>query len=316
MNKFARILVLGGGLVGSAIVKILKEEGFKNFIWMKTRKHLDLIIQSEVNSYFLDVAPDYVFLTAAKVGGILANNLYKADFIYKNLMIQSNVINACYNYNVKKLLFLGSSCIYSKNSIQPIKEEYLLTGPLEETNDAYAIAKIAGLKMCQSYNEQYGTNFLCVMPTNLYGPNDTYNLENSHVIPSLIMKAHSSKINNKPLVVWGSGNVFREFLYSEDLARDCVFLMKNCDYEDVKPFINIGFGEDILIKDLVKVICKIVGFTGEIVFDMSNFDGVMRKRLDLNKYLKIFKNESSRIPFYDGISNSYNDYLRRFVLNE
>lgn len=309
MKENSRILVLGGGLVGSSIKRTLDEK-YNNIYLISSKKELDLTIQNEVNSLFIDIEPEYVFLTAAKVGGIGANSNYKADFIYENTMIQSNVIHACYKYKIKKLLFMGSSCIYPKNyTLSTLKEEHLMTGPLEETNDAYAIAKINGLKMCQSFNEQCETNFLCVMPSNVYGLGDTYNSINSHVIPSLIMKIHSAKISNAPLIVWGSGKPRREFLYSDDLAKACVMLMENYDYKDIKPFINIGTGLDITIKELVLILCDIIDFHGEIIWDESKPDGVYRKLLNIDKISKLgWESETSLI---EGLKRTYADYLRR-----
>lgn len=310
MNKNSRILILGSGLVGSSLHRILKENKYSSIYWMKSKQKVDLTLQDEVNSLFLDVEPEYVFLCAAKVGGILANQKYKADFIYQNLMIQTNVIDNCYRWNVKKLLFIGSSCIYPNNfCLRPIKEEYLMTGPLEETNDAYAIAKIAGLKMCQSYNEQYGTNFISVMPSNLYGPGDTYHQNDSHVIPSLIMKIHDAKINNTSLIVWGTGNPRREFLYVDDLSKACIMLMEKYNYEDIKPFINIGIGSDISIKDLVLTLSKIIGFDKKIIWDDSKPDGTFRKLLDTSRINKLGWKATTSLE--TGLKTTYNDYLER-----
>ena len=281
MLKDAKIYVAGSnGMVGSAIVRALKAKGYINLI-VKSSKELDLKNQQSVHDFFSQEQPEYVFLAAAKVGGIHANNTYPATFIYDNIMIQSNVIQAAYDFNVKKLLFLGSSCIYPKFAPQPIKEEYLLTGSLEPTNEAYAIAKIAGLKMCQFYKQQYGCNFISAMPTNLFGINDNFNLENSHVLPALLRKFIEAKQNNKQEVtVWGSGTPMREFLFVDDLAEACLFLMES--YNGVET-VNIGTGEDVSIKELAETIMKIVGFEGHLIFDASKPDGAPRKLLDVSK---------------------------------
>ena len=281
MLKSAKIYVAGSnGMVGSAIVRILEAKGYSNIV-VKSSKELDLKNQQAVHDFFNQEQPEYVFLAAAKVGGIHANNTYPATFIYDNLMIQSNVIQAAYDFNVKKLLFLGSSCIYPKFAPQPIKEEYLLTGSLEPTNEAYAIAKIAGLKMCQFYKQQYGCNFISAMPTNLFGINDNFNLENSHVLPALLRKFIEAKQNNKQEVtIWGSGTPMREFLFVDDLAEACLFLMEN--YNGIET-VNIGTGEDVSIKELAETIMKIVGFEGSLIFDASKPDGAPRKLLDVSK---------------------------------
>lgn len=281
MNKNSKIYVAGHkGLVGSAIVRNLKEKGYLNIIG-RTHAELDLANQGAVREFFQEEKPEYVFLAAAKVGGINANNTYPADFIYENLMIQGNIIKAAHDFKVKKLLFLGSSCIYPKNCLQPIKEEYLLSGYLEPTNEAYALAKISGLKMCQFYKKQYGDNFISVMPTNLYGPNDNYDLENSHVLPALVRKFHEAKINNSYYVeVWGSGKPLREFLYVDDMADACVFLMENYDGD---KFFNVGTGKEITIKKLAEMIKGIVGYEGEIRFDESKPDGTPRKLLNVSR---------------------------------
>jgi GDP-L-fucose synthase len=275
MNLESKIYVAGhNGMVGSAIVRKLKGLGYKNII-TTSRKELNLLNQTDVHSFFSSEKPEYVFLCAAKVGGIKANNEMKGDFIYENLMIQSNIIKSSKDYNVKKLLFLGSSCIYPKFSEQPIKEEYLLTGLLEPTNDAYAIAKIAGIKMCQSFNQQYGTNFISVMPTNLYGPNDNYDLNNSHVLPAMIRKFHEAKLEGKDKVeIWGTGTPKREFLYVDDLADACHHLMLN--YND-SEIVNIGTGQDVTIAELAVGIKNIVGFEGDIYFNTEMPDGTPRK---------------------------------------
>ena len=281
MLKNAKIFVAGSnGMVGSAIVRSLKRNGFTSII-EKSSKELDLKDQKAVQHFFKNEQLEYVFLAAAKVGGIHANNIYPATFIYDNLMIQSNVVNAAYENQVKKLLFLGSSCIYPKMAPQPLKEDYLLTGSLEPTNEAYAIAKIAGLKMCQFYQQQYGCNFISAMPTNLYGENDNFHLENSHVLPALLRKFIEAKQHNQSEVsIWGSGAPMREFLYVDDLAEACLFLMEN--YNE-KETINIGTGEDITIKQLAETIQKIVKFEGNLVFDASKPDGTPRKLLDVSK---------------------------------
>jgi len=281
MDLNSKIYVAGHrGMVGSAIVKNLQDKGFVNIV-TRTSTELNLINQQQVTAFFESEKPEYVFLAAAKVGGIVANNTYRADFIYENMMIQNNVIHESYKSNVKKLLFLGSSCIYPKFAPQPLREEYLLTGLLEETNEPYAIAKIAGIKMCDAYREQYDCNFISVMPTNLYGNNDNYDLQNSHVLPALLRKVHEAKINNDKFVtVWGTGSPLREFLHSNDMADACVYLMQN--YND-KGFVNIGSGEEIAIKDLAYLIKDIVGFEGEILFDTTKPDGTPRKLTDTTR---------------------------------
>ena len=281
MIKTSKIFVAGSrGMVGSAIVRNLEQNGFTNII-TKSSKELDLRNQQAVFEFFETEKPEYVFLAAAKVGGIHANNTYPAEFIYDNMMIQNNVIHADYLNKVEKLFFLGSSCIYPKFAPQPLKEEYLLTGALEPTNEAYAIAKISGLKMCEFYKKQYGCNFISAMPTNLYGINDNFNLQNSHVLPALLRKFIEAKQNNSSeVVVWGSGTPMREFLFVDDLAEACVFLMQN--YNDAET-VNIGTGEDVTIKELAETIKKTVGFEGELVFDATKPDGTPRKLLDVSK---------------------------------
>ena len=281
MDLNSKIYVAGHrGMVGSAIVKNLQEKGFLNIV-TRTSTELNLINQQQVTNFFESEKPEYVFLAAAKVGGIVANNTYRADFIYENMMIQSNVIHESYKNKVTKLLFLGSSCIYPKLAPQPLKEDYLLTGLLEETNEPYAIAKIAGIKMCDAYREQYNCNFISVMPTNLYGNNDNYDLQNSHVLPALIRKMHEAKQNNDKFVtVWGTGNPLREFLHADDMADACVYLMQN--YNE-KGFVNIGSGEEIAIKELAYLIKDIVGFEGEIQFDNTKPDGTPRKLTDTTR---------------------------------
>lgn len=362
MNKEAKIYVAGHrGLVGSAIVRALQRKGFKNIL-TKSSGELDLRRQAEVEAFFDSERPEYVFLAAAKVGGILANSTYKAEFIYDNVMIASNIIHSAYKFGVKKVLNLGSSCIYPKLAPQPMKEEYLLTGPLEETNEPYAIAKISAIKLVRYYNEQYGTNFMSLMPTNLYGPNDNYNLETSHVLPALIRKSHLAKLLEEEkydeikkdlktypvgfgvdnsidyddraslldvlkrvgifydqklgkvvMTLWGSGEVFREFLYVEELAEACVYFMERVDAADVKKycpdyFVNVGVGKDIKIKDLALLIKEIVGFKGLIVHDTSKPDGTPRKVLDISRMLLL--GWQPKVPLADGIRWTYEAYLR------
>ena len=367
MHKEAKIYIAGHrGLVGSAIVKNLKEKGYTNLVY-RTSSELDLRDAAQVAALFKEEQPEYVFLAAAKVGGIVANNTYRADFIYENLMIQNNVIHQAYVHGVKKLLFLGSTCIYPKASPQPMKEEYLLTDVLEYTNEPYAIAKIAGIKMCESYNLQYGTNFISVMPTNLYGPNDNFDLEKSHVLPALIRKMHLGKalengdwdslradLNKLPIEgvdgnadedtilallkkyginrqlpaetanaaqkvrveIWGSGKPMREFLWSEDMADACVFIMENRDFTDVTPsavevrntHINIGTGEDISIKDLAALIKETVGFQGELYFNADKPDGTMKKLTDVSKLNALGWRHEVALP--QGIERMYNWYTQ------
>lgn len=283
MKKDSSILVLGSrGMVGSAIVRELKKLGYVKIL-SPARTELNLLNQKDTLEYFEKNNPEYVFDAAAKVGGIVANNTYRADFIFDNLCIQSNVFEACHKHNVTKLLFLGSSCIYPKNAPQPIREEYLLTGPLEPTNEPYAIAKIAGLKMAESFRRQYGKQFYSVMPTNLYGENDNYHLENSHVIPGLIARMHDAKIKGeKTFKIWGTGKPRREFLYVDDMARACIHFM-NLEGENIPDFVNIGTGEDITIKELAEKIQKLLGFEGKLDFDTTKPDGMMKKQLDVSK---------------------------------
>jgi GDP-L-fucose synthase len=304
MEKDAAIYVAGHrGLVGSAILRKLKSEGYSNLI-TRSRQELDLRDQTAVDEFFKREQPEFVFLAAAKVGGILANNTYPADFLRDNLLIQTNVIDASYRYKVKKLLFLGSSCIYPKLAPQPIKEEYLLTGELEPTNEPYAIAKIAGIKLCQSYNRQYQTNFISVMPTNLYGPGDNFDLETSHVMPALIRKFHEAKINGlEQVVVWGTGKPLREFLHVDDLADACLFLMNNYNSSEI---INIGTGKDLSIAELAHKIQDIVGYQGDVVFDSSKPDGTPRKLLDVSKLFDT--GWKPRIALDDGIRSTYSWY--------
>jgi GDP-L-fucose synthase len=350
MKKNAKIFVAGHrGLVGSAILRKLQEKGYKNII-TKTKSELDLRRQEDVERFFESEKPDYVFLAAAKVGGILANSTYPAEFIYDNMAIALNVIHSAYKYGVKKLLNLGSSCIYPKLAPQPMKEEYLLTGYLEPTNEAYAVAKIAAIKLCRYYNEQYKTNYISVMPTNLYGPGDNYNLETAHVLPALIRKFHLAKllkekkfdeivkdIKRNPLgfgldgkvnlkdekditrtlkklgitkdyvVMWGSGNVYREFLYVEDLADACIFLMENYDYKDIGELINIGTGEDITLINVARMVKVIVGFDGEIKHDLTKPDGTPRKLLDVSRLFKL--GWRPKVSLEEGIKRSYEYYV-------
>jgi len=310
MKKDSKIFIAGHrGMVGSAILRKLTSEGYTNII-TKSKKELDLTNQFQVNHFFHFERPEYVFIAAAKVGGIKANNDYKADFIYQNLMIQTNIINASYQTGVKKLLFLGSSCIYPKMVPQPLKEEYLLSGYLEKTNDAYAIAKIAGIKMCQSFNQQYGTNYISVMPTNLYGPGDNYNLENSHVLPALIRKFHEAKMYGNPeVVIWGSGKPMREFLYVEDLADALIYLMMN--YND-SEIVNIGTGEDISIRDLAYLVKEVIGFSGQIIYDSSKPDGTPRKLLDVSKIHDLGWSHKTQLK--QGIELTYKHFLNESLL--
>ncbi len=305
MELNSKIFVAGHrGMVGSAICKDLINKGYYNIV-TRTSQELNLINQQDVARFFEEEKPEYVFLAAAKVGGIIANSTYKADFIYQNLMIQSNVIHQSYVSVVKKLLFLGSSCIYPKFAPQPLKEEYLLTGLLEESNEPYAIAKIAGMKMCDAYRDQYGCNFISVMPTNLYGFNDNYDLQNSHVLPALIRKFHEAKIKGKnEVIVWGTGTPLREFLHASDMANACVYLMKN--YNEA-GFVNIGTGKEISIKDLAIMIKNIVGFNGAIVYDSTKPDGTPRKLTDISKLSNLGWNYN--IELEEGILNVYKDYL-------
>jgi len=306
MNKSDKIYVAGhNGMVGSAIIRKLKMDGYSNIL-VRSSKELDLRNQRHVEEFFLSEKPDYIFLAAAKVGGILANNTYKASFMYDNLSIQNNVIHAAYKNHVKKLLFLGSSCIYPKFAAQPIREESLLTSELEPTNEPYAIAKIAGLKMCQFYREQYNCNFISLMPTNLYGPNDNFDLKNSHVLPALLRKFHEAKINKKSSVtLWGTGNPLREFLHVNDLAKACIHFMLT--YNEKSP-VNIGTGKDISIHELASEIKKIVGFEGEIVWDKNKPDGTPRKLLDVTKAKQ--SGWESSITLLDGIRMTYDWYVQ------
>jgi GDP-L-fucose synthase len=304
MKQDDKIFVAGHrGMVGSAICRQLLNDGFNNII-TRTSSELDLTQQHAVNEFFEKEKPQYVFLAAAKVGGIHANNTYRADFLYQNLMMESNVIHAAHLNGVTKLLFLGSSCIYPKMAPQPLKEESLLTGTLEYTNEPYAIAKIAGIKMCEAYRDQYGCNFISAMPTNLYGPNDNYDLQNSHVLPALIRKFHEAKINGQPSVeVWGTGSPLREFLHVDDLAQACCFLMQN--YND-KEFVNVGCGNDLSIKELAEMIQGIVGFQGELIWNTDKPDGTPRKLMDISKIKSL--GWSPKIELQTGIESVYQDY--------
>lgn len=306
MNKNGKIYVAGhAGLVGSAIVRALQRAGYQNMIG-KRSSELDLTNQAAVEKFFAEERPEYVFLSAAKVGGIHANNTYPAEFIYINLMIECNVIHAAYKFGVKKLVFLGSGCIYPRTPPMPIKEEYLLTGELEKTNEAYALAKISGLKLCEYYNKQYGTNFVSAMPCNLYGEGDNYNLDTSHVIPALIRKFHEAKENNAPEVtLWGTGNAMREFLHVDDVADACVFLMEKFNESG---WLNIGCGEDVTIACLAATMKEVVGYSGKIVYDTSMPDGTPRKLLDSTKLFSL--GWKPKIGLRDGLVRVYQDYVK------
>ncbi|NKK74578.1 NAD-dependent epimerase/dehydratase family protein [Rhizobium leguminosarum bv. viciae] len=304
MNRDVKIYVAGHrGMVGSAIVRRLKAGGYANIV---TRSHaeLDLVNQAAVAEFMKAERPDYIFMAAARVGGIHANNTFRAEFLYQNLMIETNVVHAAWQAGVERMLFLGSSCIYPRDCPQPIREEYLLTGPLEQTNEPYAIAKIAGVKLCESYNRQYGTSYVSGMPTNLYGPNDNYDLDSSHVMPALIRKVHEAKIRgDQQLVVWGSGRPMREFLYVDDMADACVFLME----KDVSEgLINIGTGEDITIRELAETIMRVVGFTGEIVYDQTKPDGTPRKLMSVDRLSALGWKATTSLS--DGIARAYADF--------
>ena len=311
MELSGSIFVAGkGGMVGSAIIRKLQQEGFQNII-TRTSKELDLRNQAQVNEFFAKEKPDYVFLAAAKVGGIVANNTYRAEFLYDNLAIESNVIHAAYLNKVKKLLFLGSSCIYPKMAPQPLKEEYLLTGLLEPTNEPYAIAKIAGIKLCEAYHDQYGCNFISAMPTNLYGQGDNYHLQNSHVIPAMIRKFHEAKQNAIPYVeIWGSGTPMREFMFVDDLADACFFLMQ--EYND-KSFINVGTGEEVSIKELAHLVKEVTGYTGEIKLDTTKPDGTPRKLMDSSRLHALgWKHKTS---LRDGLAKAYTFFQQEIIPN-
>jgi len=301
VNANSRIYVAGHrGMVGSAIVRALKDNGFSEII-TKTSTELDLTNQSDVNSFFKEEKPEFVFMAAAKVGGIVANTTYRAQFLYENLMIESNVVHYSHEHDVKKMLFLGSSCIYPKLAPQPLKEEYLLQGYLEPTNEPYAIAKIAGIKLAESYRHQYGCNFISAMPTNLYGPNDNYDLKNSHVLPALLRKFHDATINNKDQVeIWGTGSPRREFMHVDDLADACVFLMKNYDESQ---FVNVGVGNDVSIKELAEIVAEVTGFGGELKFDTSKPDGTPRKLMDVSKLHSL--GWRHKIELMEGVKSVY-----------
>ncbi|MFC5411405.1 GDP-L-fucose synthase family protein [Larkinella bovis] len=305
MEKNAKIYVAGHrGMVGSAIVRKLQAEGFENLL-VRTSSELDLRNQAAVEDFFATEKPEYVFLAAAKVGGIVANNTYRADFLYDNLLIEANIIHQSYRTGVKKLLFLGSSCIYPKLAPQPLKEEYLLSGFLEQTNEPYAIAKITGIKLCESYRRQYGCNFISAMPTNLYGPNDNYDLQNSHVLPALIRKFHEAKVNNQPAVeVWGTGSPRREFLHADDLADACFFLMEHYDDE---LFVNIGTGVDETIRELVDQVQQVVGYEGEVHWNTDKPDGTPRKLMDVSRLHALGWKHTTSLK--DGLELTYQDFL-------
>jgi GDP-L-fucose synthase len=308
MEKDAKVYIAGHrGMVGSAIYRKLVKEGFNNII-TRTSDVLDLRNQQEVAAFFAQEKPDYVFLSAAKVGGIVANNTYRAEFLYDNLQIQNNIIHQSYLNGVKKLMFLGSSCIYPKMAPQPLKEDYLLTGTLESTNEPYAIAKIAGIKMCDAYRAQYGCNYISVMPTNLYGYNDNYHPQNSHVLPALIRRFHEAKQQSLPgVTIWGTGSPKREFLFADDLAEACYYLMQNYDEEGL---VNVGTGEDISIKDLALLIKKIVNYRGDINFDITKPDGTPRKLMDVSKLHS--KGWKHTIELEEGIALAYNDFIDKY----
>lgn len=311
MNKNIKIYIAGHkGLVGSAIDRVLTKNGYNNII-RKTHSELDLRDREKVFNFFEKEKPEWVFLSAAKVGGIYANNTYPVDFLLYNLQIQNNIIEASYKYDVQKLMFLGSSCIYPKECPQPIKEEYLLSGYLESTNQPYALAKIAGIELCDAYNRQYNTNYIAVMPCNLYGINDNYHPENAHVIPMLIRRFHEAKINDlKETTIWGSGTPLREFMCSDDLAEACIYLMENKNTKDIGKFINIGSGKEVTIKELAQLIKKTIGFEGEIKLDSSKPDGTMRKLLDVSKINAL--GWKYKIELEDGLRMAYEDFLKNY----
>jgi GDP-L-fucose synthase len=306
MNHNSKIYIAGHrGLVGSAIIRKLKTEGYGNLV-LRTSAELDLRSQAAVIEFFIREKPEYVFLAAAKVGGIIANNTYPAEFIYDNLMIQTNIIHNAYLTGVKKLLFLGSTCIYPKLAPQPMKEEYLLNGPLEPTNEPYAVAKIAGIKMCQAYNRQYGTLYISAMPTNLYGPNDNFDLATSHVLPALIRKFHEAKTcGEKNVVIWGTGAPYREFIHVDDVADACFYLMQHYDGDEI---VNIGTGNELTIKELALLVKKIVGFTGDIIFDSSKPDGTPRKRIDVSRIHAL--GWRHKLDLEEGVKNVYQWYMQ------
>ncbi len=309
LEKDAKIYVAGHrGMVGSAIVRELNNKGLNNIV-TRTSKELDLRSQEAVREFYKNEHPDYVFVTAAKVGGIHANNVYRADFLYDNLMIQNNLIHGAYEFKVKKLLFLGSSCIYPKMADQPLKEGCLLSGYLEPTNEPYAIAKITGIKMCEAYRDQYGCNFISAMPTNLYGPNDNYHPENSHVLPALIRKFHEAKVGGKKEVeIWGDGSPMREFLYADDLANALVYLMEN--YNE-KQFVNVGFGTDVTIKELAETVASVVGFEGSMVYDKTKPNGTPKKLMDSSRLFAT--GWKPKVQLEEGIKLAYHDFLERYV---
>ena len=305
LSPHSKIFIAGHrGMVGSAIVRLLQAKGYDNLI-VKTRDELDLTNQSEVHSFLAEEKPDYIFLAAARVGGIHANNTFRADFIYENLVIETNIVHAAWQAGVNRLLFLGSSCIYPRDCPQPIKEEYLLTGPLEQTNEPYAIAKIAGIKLCESYNRQYGTSYVSVMPTNLYGPNDSYDLQQSHVLPALIRKAHEAKLQGeKCLTVWGTGTPKREFLYVDDMAEACIFLMESAVTDGLY---NVGTGTDVTIRELAETVMDVVGFQGTLAFDTTRPDGTPRKLLDVTTMKSL--GWQAKTPLHEGIAKAYANFL-------
>jgi GDP-L-fucose synthase len=307
INTSAKIFVAGHrGMVGSAIVRRLQSHGYEQVL-TRSRSELDLLDQKAVLAFMEAEKPDYLFIAAAKVGGIQANNVYRAEFLYQNLVIEANLIHAAHVAGVQRLMFLGSSCIYPKLAPQPLKEDYLLTGPLEPTNEPYAIAKIAGIKLCEAYNHQYGRQYISVMPTNLYGPNDNYDLNNSHVLPALIRKAHEAKARgDATLTVWGTGTPMREFLYADDLADACVHLME-AGYDG--PLVNIGTGTDVTIRELAETVVKVVGFGGDLVFDTTKPDGTPRKLMDVSRLHAL--GWQAKTPLEAGISLAYNDFLKR-----
>jgi GDP-L-fucose synthase len=307
ISKTSKIYVAGHrGMVGSALVRVLQAKGYTNIL-TRTRNELDLLNQQDTYAFLREEKLAYIFIAAAKVGGIVANNTYRADFIYQNLQIETNLIHGAHLAGIQRLMFLGSSCIYPRDCPQPIKEEYLLTGPLEPTNEAYAIAKIAGIKLCEAYNHQHGRQYISVMPTNLYGINDNYDLETSHVLPALIRKAHEAKVRgDKTLTVWGTGAPRREFLFADDLADACIFLMEK-DYSG--PLLNIGSGEDITIRELAETVCKVVGFEGELTFDVSKPDGTPRKLLAVDRIQSFGWNSTTQLVL--GISKGHDDFITR-----
>jgi len=308
MERNSKIYIAGHrGLVGSALLRKLQNEGYEYLI-TRTSKELDLRRQAEVEAFFAHEKPEYVFLAAGTVGGIIANSTYRAEFIYDNIMIAANVINAAHKLKIKKLLNLGSSCIYPKLAPQPMREEYLLTGLLESTNEAYAVAKIAAIKLCRYYNEQYGTNFISVMPTNLYGPNDNFDLETSHVLPALIRKFHEAKASHQESVtLWGSGKPYREFLYVDDLADACIFLMDKYDFNDIGEFVNIGTGKDVTIRELAELVKRIVGYEGDIRHDLTKPDGTPKKLLDVSRLQSLGWNAKTNLE--EGIRKTYEFFV-------